>query len=105
MSSRIEELMKGCGAWTKGKMKGLPFETQCGNEGFKDAVCLCEVCRARIDERERMEKEVRDILNNWRITNGLYVEGCYNKDKPRSINYAMIRDLLKELKLSEEKTK
>lgn len=70
-----DEIMKGCGQWSKGKLKGLPFETQCGNTGFKDKVCLCDVCREKLKTfqeaiklgEEKARKEFLEIVNQAEI--------------------------------------
>ena len=58
-----EELKKGCGTWSEGKVKGVTFQTQCGNTGFKDKVCLCEVCQARLEgfQKGKLEQKKEEL--------------------------------------------
>jgi methionyl-tRNA synthetase len=57
LQSIRENILKGCGHMSEGMVKGLRFQTQCGNTGFKDAVCLCEVCQAKLSTLDLTEKE------------------------------------------------
>jgi hypothetical protein len=56
IQARIEEVKKGCGSWSEGKVKGLTVQMQCGNTGFKDKICLCEVCRDKLAAYEQCQK-------------------------------------------------
>jgi len=44
----IEKILKGCGVWSQGNIKGLTIQMQCGDDRFKDKIGLCEVCRAEL---------------------------------------------------------
>lgn len=61
-SSIIAELMKGCGTISKGKVKDMPFFAFCGNDSFKGKICLCNVCREKLDAYKKAQKLVEDAI-------------------------------------------
>lgn len=96
MSKRLEELKKGCNIVLNGRDTS-ERTIACGD---KETQSYCKECQARIDEREKMEKEVKDKGNKI-----FYVKDYGNeKVADKEFDYAGDKWKLfkKELGLSED---
>ncbi|MFA5396817.1 MAG: hypothetical protein WC346_12490, partial [Methanogenium sp.] len=59
--------------WSEGKVKGVTFQTQCGNTGFKDKICLCEVCQAKLSILTEYDKSIKEMIEK---VLSILKEGC-----------------------------